>query len=113
MKGLPIYEAEERAAYTVHTGDFRYEYSKPERLARVLDRFPKLTVIGAHSEAVEWDICVYRVLIWNGGIIYKIPRARFCRPSRAGTGAITSLCLWDGPWVFLGPIPYVGRGERA
>jgi len=32
----------------VHTGDYRYEWSKPERMAKVLDDFPKLDVIGAH-----------------------------------------------------------------
>ena len=32
----------------IHCGDYRYTYSHPERLASVLDRFPKLTVVGAH-----------------------------------------------------------------
>ena len=32
----------------VHTGDKRYEYSQPERMARVLDKAPKLKVICAH-----------------------------------------------------------------
>ncbi|MDR3238940.1 MAG: amidohydrolase family protein [Clostridiales bacterium] len=32
----------------LHCGDYRYSYSHPSRLARVLDNFPKLTVIAAH-----------------------------------------------------------------
>lgn len=40
----------------VHTGDFRYEWSKPERMARVLDAFPKLDVIAAHFGGwSEWE----------------------------------------------------------
>lgn len=31
-----------------HTGDLRYDYSRPARLANVVREFPKLTVIGAH-----------------------------------------------------------------
>ena len=31
-----------------HTGDYRYTYSHPSRLARVIDNFPKLRVIAAH-----------------------------------------------------------------
>ncbi|MDR0585742.1 MAG: amidohydrolase family protein [Treponema sp.] len=31
-----------------HTGDYRYTYSHPARLAPVLDAFPRLTVIAAH-----------------------------------------------------------------
>ena len=44
-----IYECiEGRLPILVHTGDFRYEWSKPERMAKVIDDFPKLDVIGAH-----------------------------------------------------------------
>ena len=38
-KGLPM---------LLHTGDFRFDYSNPERIARVLEAFPNLTVLGAH-----------------------------------------------------------------
>ena len=36
---LPVY---------LHTGDYRYDYSHPRRLRRVLDDFPKLQVVAAH-----------------------------------------------------------------
>lgn len=32
----------------IHCGDPRYDYSHPRRLKRILDEFPRLTVIGAH-----------------------------------------------------------------
>lgn len=56
-KAMPLYEAiEGRLPLLVHTGDYRYEYSKPERMARVMDKFPKLEVIGAHFGGwSEWD----------------------------------------------------------
>lgn len=48
-KAYKIYECiEGKVPLLVHTGDFRYEWSKPERMARVIDDFPKLDVIAAH-----------------------------------------------------------------
>lgn len=37
--GLPL---------VVHCGDYRFDYDNPERLAHVIDMFPKLTVVAAH-----------------------------------------------------------------
>ncbi len=56
-KAMKIYEhIEGKMPILVHTGDYRYEWSKPERMARVLDAFPKLDVIGAHFGGwSEWD----------------------------------------------------------
>lgn len=53
-----IYEvAEGRIPILFHTGDVRYNYSSPDKLAKALDDFPKLTVIGAHFGAwSEWDM---------------------------------------------------------
>lgn len=48
-KMFPIYEyIEGKMPIMIHTGDDRYEFSAPKRIANVLDRFPKLTVIAAH-----------------------------------------------------------------
>ncbi|MCL2697164.1 MAG: amidohydrolase family protein [Oscillospiraceae bacterium] len=54
-----IYErAEGRLPILFHTGDKRYNFSNPERLANVLRRFPKLTAIGAHFGGwSEWGDC--------------------------------------------------------
>lgn len=40
--------AERNLALLVHTGDKRYPYSQPERMARALDRVPRLRAICAH-----------------------------------------------------------------
>ncbi len=49
-KCYKIYEICQRNNLPVllHTGDNRYDYSNPERMKKVLDDFPNLTVIGAH-----------------------------------------------------------------
>ena len=53
----PIYEAAEgRLPILFHTGDDRYEFSKPTRLYKVLEKFPKLIAIGAHLGGYRcWD----------------------------------------------------------
>lgn len=56
-RAFPLYEAiEGRMPLLVHTGDSRTEYSKPWRLANIIDRFPKLDVIAAHFGGYsEWE----------------------------------------------------------
>lgn len=45
--GMPVY---------FHMGDARYDYSRPIRLARVLDRYPGLTVVAAHLGGYQrWE----------------------------------------------------------
>ena len=40
----------------LHTGDYRYDYSNPDRLVRILNEYPDLTVIGAHFGGWSvWD----------------------------------------------------------
>jgi predicted TIM-barrel fold metal-dependent hydrolase len=48
-KMMEIYALlEGRLPIVFHTGDYRYTYSHPSRLARVLDNFPRLTAVAAH-----------------------------------------------------------------
>lgn len=57
-KAFPIYEAceERKLPILFHIGDSRYDYSSPERLLRVVRKFPGLTVIGAHFAGWSmWD----------------------------------------------------------
>ena len=50
------YLSQVEAPLMVHLGDARYEYSMPQRLAKVMDRFPRLKVIGAHLGGyTRWD----------------------------------------------------------
>lgn len=44
-----VYDAlQGRMPVLIHCGDPRYDFSHPKRLRRILDKFPKLTVIAAH-----------------------------------------------------------------
>ncbi len=46
---LKIYElCEGRLPILMHTGDYRYDYSNPNRMMPILDIYKNLTVIGAH-----------------------------------------------------------------
>jgi predicted TIM-barrel fold metal-dependent hydrolase len=48
-KMMKIYALlEGRLPVMFHTGDYRYSYSHPSRLAKVLDNFPKLCAVAAH-----------------------------------------------------------------
>ena len=49
-KVLKIFELCEKNNLPIllHTGDCRFDNSNPDRVAGVLDKFPKLTIIGAH-----------------------------------------------------------------
>ena len=76
---------EGRLAVLIHTGDYRYEFSKPRRLARVMDKFPCLKVIGAHfggwSEWADAESCLAgRENLWvdTSSSLYAL------EPERAG-----------------------------
>ena len=57
---LKIYElCEGRLPILLHTGDSRFDYSNPNRVKPVLDRYKNLTVIGAHLGGWSvWDEAV-------------------------------------------------------
>ncbi|MCR5160660.1 MAG: amidohydrolase family protein [Lachnospiraceae bacterium] len=57
-KAMRLFELceEKSLPVLVHTGDYRYDYSNPERIAHVLQAFPDLTLIGAHFGGWSvWD----------------------------------------------------------
>lgn len=48
-KAFPLYDAiQGKLPLLIHMGDDRYDYSRPYRLLRVLEEFPKLTVFSPH-----------------------------------------------------------------
>ena len=56
MFGIYSYLSEHQIPLMVHLGDVRYEGSRPVRLARVMDAFPDLLVIGAHLGGYQrWE----------------------------------------------------------
>ncbi len=59
-----------RVPLTVHTGDYRYDYSSPRRLARIMKTFPDLVVDAAHLSGwatydIGYDIMVEEGLAHN------------------------------------------------
>ncbi len=55
---FPAYEEMgERGMFLIsHTGDYRYPYSQPHRMARIAKMFPKLRCIAAHCGGwMQWD----------------------------------------------------------
>ena len=68
-KAFPIYEAAQgRLPILFHVGDPRYDFSSPRRLLNVVERFPKLTVIGAHFAG--WSMWELSRELFSGGRIY-------------------------------------------
>lgn len=57
-KAFPIYENAQKHGLPIlfHIGDSRYDYSSPKRLLNIVEKFPGLTVIGAHFAGWSmWD----------------------------------------------------------
>ena len=55
---LPLYDQmrAENMFLIAHTGDYRYDYSSPVRMARVAKLFPEMRFVGAHFGGwSEWD----------------------------------------------------------
>ena len=61
---LPLYDCmrAERLFLVAHTGDYRYDFSGPHRMARLAKLFPEMKFIGAHfggwSEWAEARVCL-------------------------------------------------------
>lgn len=79
---LKIYELCEKDDIPIlmHTGDYRYDYSNPNRLVPVLDRFKNLTIIGAHlggwsvwDEAVEKLSRYKNFYVDTSSSLYELP----------------------------------------
>lgn len=66
-KCMKMYElCEGRLPILMHTGDYRFKYSNPENIIPVLEKFPKLTVIGAHFGGWSiWKEAAYKLHIYD------------------------------------------------
>ncbi len=65
----------------MHTGDYRFDFSNPNRLVPVLQFYKNLTVIGAHlggwsvwDEAVEKLSCYQNFYVDSSSSLYKLPQ---------------------------------------
>ncbi|NCC87159.1 MAG: amidohydrolase [Clostridia bacterium] len=78
-EAFSIYEAiEGRLPLLIHMGDHRTQFSKPAKLAPVLDKFPKLDVIAAHFGGwSEWEsgaleLALKRVYVDTSSSMYAL-----------------------------------------
>ena len=56
MDGIYEVLAELKMPVLFHAGDARFSYSGPERIARVMEKFPKLLIVAAHFGGyTEWE----------------------------------------------------------
>ncbi len=79
---LKIYELceSENMPILMHTGDYRYDYSNPNRLVPILDIYKNLTIIGAHlggwsvwDEAVEKLSGYKNFYVDSSSSLYELP----------------------------------------
>lgn len=89
---LKIYELceNENIPILMHTGDYRYDFSNPNRLVPVLDIYKNLTVIGAHlggwsvwDEAVEKLSGYKNFYVDSSSSLYELPAQKAVRIIRA------------------------------
>ena len=66
-----IYElCEGRLLMLLHTGDSRYDYSNPNRLIPILDKYKNLTVIGAHFGGWSvWEEATEKLYKYDGFLV--------------------------------------------
>ena len=81
---LPVYDMiAGKIPLMVHTGDYRYPYSHPERLRRVMKMFPSLITIGAHfggwsmpGEGIKYLADMENCFVDISSTFYNIPVER-------------------------------------
>lgn len=82
-----------------HSGDPRYDFSHPERVARVAKNFPRMRVIAAHFGGwMSWDIA--------RGCMRDLPNVYFDTSSTYGFGGLEPMKLgfktFDRSHIFFG-----------
>ena len=89
---LKIYELceEEKLPILMHTGDYRYDYSNPNRLMPILDIYTNLTVIGAHLGGWSiWEEASQKLkgyknfYVDTSSSLYELPREKATEIIRA------------------------------
>ena len=59
-----------RLPMLIHTGDYRYDYSNPNRMIPILEKYPDLTVIGAHFGGWSiWEDATERFLKYDNFLV--------------------------------------------
>lgn len=84
-RAMAIYElcADAGLPVLMHTGDFRFDYSNPGRVANVLRAFPKLTLIGAHLGGWSvWDDALRLLPDFPNFLVDSSSSSRWLKPER-------------------------------
>ncbi|MDR1589018.1 MAG: amidohydrolase family protein [Oscillospiraceae bacterium] len=108
---MPMFaELQRRGMFVItHSGDYRYTYSHPERVARVAKLFPRLRVIAAHFGGwSQWEIARRELVLPN---VYVDTSSTF------GFGGIepvlAGLKAFDDGHIFFGcDFPMWDHGEE-
>jgi predicted TIM-barrel fold metal-dependent hydrolase len=68
----------------IHCGDYRFDYSNPNRIEAVLKAFPRLTVIGAHLGGWSvWEEAVERLAHYPNFLVDTSSSLYALTPERA------------------------------
>ena len=84
-RAMAIYEmcADAGLPVLMHTGDWRYDYSNPNRVAKVLRAFPRLTLIGAHLGGWSvWDDALRVLPDFPNFMVDSSSSSRWLEPGR-------------------------------
>ena len=69
----------------LHTGDYRYDFSNPDRLIPILEKYPELTVIGAHFGGWSvWDEAVAKLSSYENFYVDCSSSFEWLTPERTG-----------------------------
>lgn len=85
LKAMSIYGMCEEYGLPVliHTGDYRYDYSNPDRIANVLKTFPGLKMIGAHFAGWSvWDEAAEKLPQFPNLIVDTCSSLHWLKPER-------------------------------
>lgn len=97
---MRIFEAcEGRLPVLLHTGDKRFDYSNPNRLLPVLERFPHLTVIGAHFGGYSLWQCATEALAGRENLYVDCSSSLFAMSPEEGRHLVRA---WGADHVLFG-----------
>ena len=110
---IRLYEmmAERTLPLLMHTGDSRYPYSQPERIARALDKVPSLKIICAHLGG--WSVWKegWKILAGRGNVYVDTSSSLFALSPEA---AVRVIHRFGADHVFFGTdYPVWNPGEEV
>lgn len=82
---FPIYESAQRLSLPVyfHSGDDRYDFSSPYRIAKIMEKFPRLKVVAAHLGGYRRWKDASKCLFGSGALYDTSSAVCFMSPEQA------------------------------